>query len=406
MSVAKNQDLDIRKTAHELKGAKMNKILVSLVSDQIIPNLLAIHHFQPVELLFITTDAMEKKDKFRATMETLCMLGLDYPENRVQKLVVKEDSILDCHRKIEEWMAGREDGEFIVNFTCGTKIMSIAVYEFFKDYGSRMIYIPIPKNEYIMPFPKKAHAHPEPLPLRLSVPQYLTACGLKVTNGLKLQEYKNEAKTRKGIAEFVVSNYEPLKPLLGFFGDRLRRYRDDKEYDFSIGFDEATPAELEFFNLMRMSYDGNTLSKILSRSETGFLTGGWLEEFCFNETMKIADIDDAVIGLKLMNKKGGDNEFDVMFTKDNTLYFIECKSLDQNDDKKADALYKIGALQKEFGLRVESFMVTTSPHVLKDGRLRPALRARAEQFNTTVVLQDEVSKLAEKLLERMNRKHA
>lgn len=383
----------------------MNKILVSLVSDQTIPNILAIHHFRPAGLLFITTEEMEKRGKFKAIMETLRMLGLDYPEKSVQKLVVKEDSILDCHRKIEEWMAGREDAEFIVNFTCGTKIMSIAVHEFFKDYVSRMIYIPIPKNEYIIPFPKKALTHPEPLPLRLSVPQYLAAYGLKVTNMPRLEDYKREAAARSGIAAFVVENYERLKPLLGFFGERLRKYRDDREHDFSIGFDEATEEERGFFSLMAISYDGKTIRKKFSRSEICFLTGGWLEEFCFNEVLKIADVDDTVIGLKLMNKQGGDNEFDVMFTKDNSLYFIECKSLDQNDDKKADALYKIGALQKEFGLRVQSFLVTTSPHVLKDGKLRSAVRARAEQFNTTVVLQDEVPMLAEKLIERINRPH-
>lgn len=384
----------------------MKTILVSLVSDQTIPNILAIHHFRPDELLFVTTEIMEKKHKTASIMETLRQLGLDYAENCVQKMEVKEDSILDCHRKIEEWMTGREDGEFIVNFTCGTKIMSIAVYEFFKDYGSRMIYIPIPKNEYITPFPKKSSSRPEPLPLRLSVPQYLSAYGLKVTNMNKLAEYKREASVRSGIADFIISNYERLKPLLGFLGERLRKHRPDKSYEFHIGFDEATEEEQGFFSLMNIDYDGNNISKKLTHSEIGFLTGGWLEEYCLNEILKIEGIDDVVIGLKLMNKQGSDNEFDVMFTKDNSLHVVECKSLDQNDDKKTDALYKIGALQKEFGLRVESLLVTTSPHVLgKDGKLRSSVRSRAEQFNTTVVLQDEVPKLAEKIIERIHRTH-
>jgi len=381
----------------------MKKVLISLVSDQTIPNILAIHHFRPDELLFITTEKMEKKLKTGAIVETLRQLGLNYAENSVQKMVVKEDSILDCHRKIEEWMTGREDAEFIVNFTCGTKIMSIAAYEFFKDYGSRMIYIPIPKNEYIVPFPKKSSTHPEPLPLRLSVPQYLSAYGLEVKNVAKLPEYKREASDRSDIAGFIVSNYERLKPLLGLLGDRLRRHRDDKEYDFCIGFKAATEEDQGFFSLMKIEYDGENISKRLSRSEICFLTGGWLEEFCLNEIRKVEGIDDVVIGLQLMNKQGSVNEFDVMFTNDNSLFVVECKSLDQNDDKKTVALYKIGALQKEFGLRVESFLVTTSPHALKDGKLRPGLRSRAEQFNTTVVLQDEVPKLVEKINERIHR---
>jgi hypothetical protein len=44
----------------------MKTILVSLVSDQTIPNILAIHHIKPDELLFITTKDMEKKQKIQS----------------------------------------------------------------------------------------------------------------------------------------------------------------------------------------------------------------------------------------------------------------------------------------------------------------------------------------------------
>lgn len=53
----------------------MKTILVSLVSDQTIPNILAIHHFRPDELLFVTTEMMEKKRKTASIMETLRLLG-------------------------------------------------------------------------------------------------------------------------------------------------------------------------------------------------------------------------------------------------------------------------------------------------------------------------------------------
>ncbi len=79
-----------------------------------------------------------------------------------------------------------------------------------------------------------------------------------------------------------------------------------------------------------------------------------------------------------------------MFTKDNALYFVECKSLDQEKDKETDILYKIGALQKEFGLRIESFLVSTSPHIIKEGKIKFSLQARAEQFRTTIVSPSEV----------------
>ena len=383
----------------------MKTILISLISDQTIPNLLAIDNFQPDELLFLTTEAMEKKQKFRAIMETLQLLGRAYPDCAVQKLVVQEDSILDCHHQLDRWIAGREgEDRYILNLTGGTKIMSIAAYEFFKDYGAKMLYIPIPKNEYIVPFPKKSSIRPEPLPLRLSVHQYLTAYGLKVTNVLKLDKYRQEAKVRSELATAIVAGYDELKPLLQFLGDRLRPYRDFPEYLLMLDYEAKNDRERDLLTRMVIDYDGRRINRKFTGHEIQFLTGGWLEEYCYNQTISLAGIDDATIGIKLMNRQGGDNEYDVMFTRGNKLYFIECKSLDQNDDKKTDALYKIGALQKEFGLRTESFLLTTSPHVLgKGGKLKETVRARAEQFNTTVLIGSDVANLAICLKERFQK---
>jgi len=111
-------------------------------------------------------------------------------------------------------------------------------------------------------------------------------------------------------------------------------------------------------------------------------------------------IDDIVLGIS-PEKQGLKNEFDIMFTKDNALYTVECKSLNQDNDPKAEALYKIAALQKKFGLRVESFYVSTSPHILKDGELKPSIKARAEQFKTTVILPQEVINIAKIVAEKL-----
>ncbi len=369
----------------------MSRIHVCLVSDQTMPNILGIYHFRPDELLFITTEKMEQKEKVSAIIKTLDKLKLEYGD-RASKIIVQEDSILDCHRKIDDWIGGREDSEFVVNLTGGTKIMSIAAYEYFKDFTSKMIYIPIPKNEFIAPFPKKRPSKPERLDLRVSVVQYLTAYGLNVLNEKKLKRYMQEANKREDLSRWIVANYNEIKNLLVWLSGKLRKHRDDKSMVFSETFLGASKKEITLLDKMGFSRKGNSTSKELARSEIRYLTGGWLEEFCFNEVSKFfgKGIDDAVIGLKMLNPQGRDNEFDIMFTKDNALYFVECKSLDQFDDKNTDILYKIGALQKEFGLRIKSFLVTTSPYILKDNSLRPSVRARAEQFNTQVIPPSEV----------------
>lgn len=382
----------------------MSHIHVCLVSDQTIPNILGIYHFTPDELLFITTDEMEKKGKTDAIIKTLQKLNLTY-KDKANKLVIKEDSILDCHRKIDQWIEGKEDSEFVVNLTGGTKIMSIAAYEYFKDFGSKMIYVPIPKNEFITPFPKKSPSKTTELTLRLNVVQYLIAYGLDVVNEVKLKGYQEEAKKRKDLSKWIVKNYEYLKNLLVWLSGNLRVYRDDKEFSLVGKFSGANKVEVEIMKKLRFSQDGISVSKRLNRSEIRYWTGGWLEEFCFNGVSDLVGkgIDDVVINLKL-KKEQNENEFDVMFTKDNALYFVECKSLDQEKDKETDILYKIGALQKEFGLRIESFLVSTSPHIIKEGKIKFSLQARAEQFNTKIIPPAEVMNFREVLIQTLKLK--
>lgn len=148
----------------------------------------------------------------------------------------------------------------------------------------------------------------------------------------------------------------------------------------------------DFLKAVGFNISGRTISKKLSRSEIRYLTGGWLEEYVFNSlnSIKGRGIDDVVMNVEIENIQGNKNEFDVMFTKDNALYFVECKSLSPEDEITKSSLYKIGALQKEFGLRVQSFFVTTSPHIIKDGQIRQSVRARAEQFKTEIIKPDEI----------------
>ncbi|MEW6108110.1 MAG: DUF1887 family CARF protein [Nitrospirota bacterium] len=381
----------------------MSHIHVCLVSDQPIPNVLSIYHFKPDELLFITTEEMERKRKVDSILDALNTTGMDYLK-KAEKVIVKEDSILDCHKKLEEWIKGREDSEFVLNLTCGTKIMSIAAYEYFKDYSSRMIYIPLPKNEFIIPFPKKTPGKVVPLNLRLDVRGYLTAYGLRILNAGKLASNQAAAQQRRNLSEWIVRSYDKIKPLLERLSEKLRKHRDDRrEFEFITGCEPKLKKEEELLQKLGFSYARGVYGRTLNQSEVVYITGGWLEEFCFNELLKFKGkgIDDLVLGIIPQNALGRNNEFDIMFTKDNALYTVECKSLDQKDDTKTEALYKIAALQKDFGLRVESFFVSTSPYILKDGKLKTAVRARAEQFKTTVIPPGEVLNFGKKVAERL-----
>ncbi len=380
----------------------MNHIHVCLVSDHVIPNILPVAEQQPDELVLISTAEMERKHKSAHIIASLQSMGLDYG-SRHHKIEVVEDSITDCQRKLSAWMSGREDADFVVNLTGGTKIMSIAAFEQFKDYGSKMFYIPIGKNEMVNIFPKRSSNQILPLIQRLKVDDYLAAYGLTSLNHARLLMMKQDALNRKETAEWMVAEYSKLKSLLTWLGGALRNHRKKKKYLLQETFSGTNHSGQQFLQRLGFSVHGDQIEKELTKSEIQFLTGGWLEEFCFNEvcTLLGSGIDDVVIGISIENSKGTSNEFDVMFTLGNALYTVECKSGDQHTDEKTDALYKVAALQKEFGLRVGSFFVSTSPYILKDGVIKPWLAARAEQFSTTVVTPDNVAGFSKILKETL-----
>lgn len=176
-------------------------------------------------------------------------------EHKSDSVIVREDSILDCHKKIGKWIEGKEDAEFVVNLTGGTKIMSIAAYEFFKDYSSKMIYVPIPKNEFIVPFPKKRPGEPVKLDLRLSVIEYLTAYGLMAVNVSRLNHYREEAIKRKELSEWIVKNYDNLKNLLKWLCGILRDFRGKKQFILEGEFLGASNEEKQLLSRLNFAYD-------------------------------------------------------------------------------------------------------------------------------------------------------
>ena len=379
------------------------KMMISLVSEQTIPNILAILHFKPENLLFVSTERMQQQKKVEAILRTLEIRGMNFSAENYQTLIVNQDSIKDCMDKLQDWAkeVNLHDFEIIVNLTGGTKMMAIGAYEVFKDYSCQMIYIPFPQNEFIVPHPPKSIMPPIKLNFRLNVIEYLTAYGLSVLNEEKAREQGEKAIRRFEKTSFIYKHYLELKELLKFLCDRLRslerntvkKLKKGKVINFEEIYDyELNEIEKEFlknleFNIIPKN-GSYKISCSLNYDLYKYLTGGWLEEYVYKIlcSLKEKGITDVQIGLHLKSPKGTENEFDVMFTYENALYFVECKSLSQEHDKEQDILYKTGALQTEFGLKVKAFLATQSEEVLdKKGNIKPHFIHRAKQMKTTIL---------------------
>ena len=371
----------------------MNRVHVCLVSDQTIPNILAIQHFKPAKIIFCTTEKMENQDKSDAIIDTLGLYGLDY-STKSHKVFVDQDCLEDCELKLSDIAQKYSNHKFVINLTGGTKIMVIAAYNVFQKHNAQMIYTPIPKNQFVEIFPRKGNCKsPIPLNLRLTVEAYLTAYGVKVKNKNKLEPLKTNAKKNEKISKWMVDNYDAIESLLSsFIKEELNKHRGDrKDYRFKMNYSYMEQKEKELLDdLLGFEIRNNSIEKMLTKYEVRFLTGDWLSDFCYNEISKLS-IDSCVTGIELVSPKGADNEFDVLFTKDNTLYIIECKSLKQEYDKDADILYKISALQQDFGLKIDGFLVSTARNIIdKQGRIKEHIIRRSKQCKAEIIHPDNI----------------
>jgi hypothetical protein len=114
-----------------------------------------------------------------------------------------------------------------------------------------------------------------------------------------------------------------------------------------------------------------------SVTDKQYYSGRWFEEFVYIFLKRELGLNKEQIALnmKLSRKddhKQHDNEYDVVFTMNNALYVIECKaSLGSEKTLKAKiekSLYKLGAVTRDFGLRVNSYIFTLS-HINITGKV-------------------------------------
>lgn len=369
----------------------MSNIHVCLVSEQTIPNILAIYHFKPDSVIFCTTERMENEKRRDAIINTLKLYGIDYSKSH-EKVTVDQDCLEDCELKFKTEIVTRYKNEkVVVNLTGGTKIMVLAAYNVFKNVAEQMIYTPIPKNEFLTVFPRNGECRsPESLDLRLSVQAYITAYGVKVNNSHKLDKLKFNASNREVTCKWMIQNYLDIENLLSEFYKALSEARSKKKETFNLKMDCQLQNQKEKELMKMLKMPDERIEKSIGIDDILFLTGDWLSDFCYNEINSLS-VDDCVTGIVLISPKGTDNEFDVMFTKDNALYIVECKSLKQTHDKDADILYKISALQHDFGLKVNGFLVSTARSIISDkGDIKEAVIRRSKQCRTEVIHPDKI----------------
>ncbi|GAB6975101.1 Card1-like endonuclease domain-containing protein [Prevotella falsenii] len=292
----------------------MKKILVSILSDHLVPNYLFIKEMrgQFNELLFIGTPYVEEKRIAEHLEEALGKEKCSVP-----RIIVESDLYQKGLQSLQKAQLA-DDVHYIVNLTGGTKIMSLMVYAFFCKFKSSFYYIPIGKNSYC----NIEDEQPFPLQYRVSLKEYFSLYGLQFDCDNSLLKTKEET---------------------------FRFFEKQKTRGFKLS--------KEIFNAHKQS----------EPADRRYYSGVWFEEYTYlriKEELNLPD-EDIAMSLKIYrdDSQNNDNEIDVAFMYENTLYIIECKVSMHGPNKEPQqrietVLYKLAAVSKDFGLNVRPYIFT------------------------------------------------
>lgn len=292
--------------------------LLSIISDQAVPNLLFIKQFQTEgsEYFFVTTKEMEEK---QATDHLMAALKL--PESKCHKIIIDANDALLIFQQLKEFPFPTK-GEFLINITGGNKLMSQMVFTHFMDYSSKMFYSPIDSDQYQQLYPEVLSI-PKNLDIILSLEQYLYAYGFEIT----------------GDVPYFKGNPKP-----------------------TVLFKKV----LEAGGAGKVPEISKTNNPEYKKPDKGYLQGAWFEHYCYQFFKRIFRLNDSQIACSVGLKKIGsptsnehDNEFDLMFIYQNDLYVFECKvytSSKYSKEKFQIPMFKLASLTQKFGLKCKKYL--------------------------------------------------
>ena len=376
----------------------MSHIHVCLVSDQPIPNLTTVLQFIPDAVILLTTGERCKEAKrLEKVIRQKCI--------EVTTKEIKAYDINDVVSVCENVIKDYKNDEVTLNITGGTKIGTIGTFQTFYSSGKPIFYVNTYDNEIIKVSPHEAKI---PINVNISIKDYLTAYGFNISEYVKDDRYIYD---RKHITETIVQLAINRQELIGEINSKFPKdfdkavypikmtLRDDKDMVRICGI-------LENHGLVQRKRQ--TTIQIPDIEAAKYLRGFWFEEYVYL-TAKSLDVNEVKLNVTgkwdTAGKKPPKNEFDVLISKRNRLFYISCKTA--NPDRFVDGtdesvgkeyLYELDALgDRALGLFGKKMLASARP-VTND-----YVKSRAEDMKIKIVDGRNIATLKDNLKQWLNK---
>lgn len=240
----------------------------------------------------------------------------------------------------------KRDVHYCVNLAGGTRYMALAVQQVFEDFNSDFYYTDVEENVIIKSkFDDNIDNGDDyyfPIKHRMGIEEYLKVHEIKCNIHKKHIPIRSEEAS---LGMFELFSQELLSGRDWEILEILRNeYRGQKIVYIRDIESDSIPDLYNFFNRMNFSPSS---SEVLTKAELDYLTGGWFEEYIYYLLQKNIEPQDIALDLIIhQDNVQRQNELDVIFTKGNKLFVIECKSGIQNTSMFNEIIYKSCALKE------------------------------------------------------------
>jgi hypothetical protein len=380
------------------------KTIINIVSAQTLPNYLFVKQMyeEGDKVIWIVSS----NKKVQQAMSSLSNNLSDITNQQEISLTEGSEENVDCITNLLKEEIPLNDN-YYVNLTGGTKLMAIAVYDFFKNNCKNVsfFYIPLPKNiiKNIMTQEERDITY------RISISEYLSLYNIPISGGHKPYLSFEKAKDMFGKMSNIIERYPNELAELRELNDRsvFRRHKD-QQYLFSkisttnikegIGLDIETRAE-RIQNLIEQNkLSTNSAQGYICSNDMTYITGGWFEDLVYYITEIQKQPDDIICGI--VNNSGSGNELDIVYTKNNKLCIIECKTGWDRDSSFNEIVYKAAAIKKSLsGLNIESSIysyrdnLSNNDNKKGEEQLRGTLSNMGINYFGKKEIEDELNKL-------------
>jgi hypothetical protein len=328
----------------------MAKIMICLISEQRMQNIIPLYQrgasFKEVHLVR-SKDADEPNSRFAtAWKNTQDVLQQNFMIQSVEP-AVDAYGIAETQKAIADLLADllkrAERDQIVVNFTGGTKCMSIGAYIAARDAGVIALYVDTANEKLVWFYPDDS-VQQEEFDCSVAVEVYLQAYGKQL----------DEDRTRKHAlpvraypaAQELVKLWPRCRKTLEAFGKAISEGKDRVDTN---EVDDDVAGILEHYKFIQRDQN---IWKVIQQGKP-FLTGGWLEAMVFVLLRDSKNFDDVQIRWHI---KGIENELDVLLTRNGQMAIIDCRSGDLGGQT---TLNRLQALRSVFGTFARTFFVTS-----------------------------------------------